>query len=238
MEPGLGYWMKTRGGIGYLRIDGTSRGIVSSNKNDIYATSAKVKITDANHDGTLYLAKANVNAESFELPPVPPTDMFDVRFTNNSNVTAGDAAIRIQGANYPVNVAVENSNVEYTVVNAATGEILGTAGKGSSVEISDKKIRTIKLLANSSEVIASDVAVSPNPAATVAQISYTMPEAGVATVKVFNALGQEVETLVNGFVAKGTQVLSFNTAMLPSGQYLVKFIAGETVIVRTITVSH
>jgi hypothetical protein len=238
--PGLGYWIKTAAGTGYLRLEsGSARNIVSGDdKKGVYASSAKINITDSKHNGELYLANHAVNAESFELPPVPPAGLFDVRFTNNSNVAVGDAAIRLQGMQYPVNVSIANTNEVFTVANAVTGEILGTAGKGQSVEIKDSKVKTIKILSNTIEASNFDVTVSPNPVANVANITYTVPAATHVSVKVFNALGQEVQTLVNGFVAKGTTPMTFDANTLPSGQYLVKFVAGETLIVRTITVSH
>ncbi|MES2764879.1 MAG: T9SS type A sorting domain-containing protein [Bacteroidota bacterium] len=240
LVPGLGYWLKVTEGSAFLKLIAETRGNSANtvSNQEVYANSAKISITDATHNGSLYIANPTVNTESFELPPLPPADLFDVRFTNNSSVATGNAAIRIQGAEYPVNVAVENTNAQYTVVNAATGEIIGNIGKGESVQIADKKVGTIKLLQASNGAANFDVKVSPNPVSNVATITYSMPNAGVATVKVFNALGQEVQTLVSGAVAGATQELTFNASTLPSGQYLVKFVAGETVIVRTITVTH
>lgn len=240
LVPGLGYWLRVRGGSGYLRLIAEGRGSATTvtNRNEIFANSAKVSITDGSHNGELYIANTAVNAESFELPPVPPANLFDVRFTNNAILTSEEAAIRLQGVNYPVNVTVENSNVRYTVVNAATGEVLGTAGMGASVQISDKKVRTIKLLSNEVNATGSELSVTPNPIAAQGKITYTVPEAGNVTVKVYDMLGREIETLVNGFVAAGQQPLTFDASALPNGQYMVKMIAGETVVVRTITVNH
>ncbi|MCW8804612.1 MAG: T9SS type A sorting domain-containing protein, partial [Ignavibacteriaceae bacterium] len=51
-------------------------------------------------------------------------------------------------------------------------------------------------------------------------IKYNIPESGFTTIKVYNLLGSEVETLVNEMKQPGTYEVNFSSAVLPSGVYL------------------
>jgi hypothetical protein len=59
----------------------------------------------------------------------------------------------------------------------------------------------------------------PNPFNPTTNIRFSIPEAGLVTVKIFNILGQEVTTLVNGFKNAGTYNVDFNASNLSSGVY-------------------
>jgi len=60
----------------------------------------------------------------------------------------------------------------------------------------------------------------PNPFNPSTVISYTIPKAGIVTLKVYNTLGQEVATLVNGYKTAQTYSVEFNASKLASGVYL------------------
>ncbi len=49
-----------------------------------------------------------------------------------------------------------------------------------------------------------------------------MPEAGNVSLKVYNLLGQEVRTLINGFMESGIHTVNFNADGLQSGLYFYK----------------
>ncbi|MDP1676770.1 MAG: T9SS type A sorting domain-containing protein [Bacteroidota bacterium] len=59
----------------------------------------------------------------------------------------------------------------------------------------------------------------PNPFNPTTAISYYVPASGRVTLQVFDMLGKEVATLVNGEVASGAHSVDFNAAQLPSGMY-------------------
>jgi hypothetical protein len=70
----------------------------------------------------------------------------------------------------------------------------------------------------------------PNPFNPTTQISYTVAKAGNVTLKVYNMLGQEVATLVNGFQAANTYNVNFNASNLASGVYIYELRAGSNVM--------
>ena len=67
----------------------------------------------------------------------------------------------------------------------------------------------------------------PNPFNPVTLISFQIPEAGLVRLKVYDALGNEVTTLINGFVNAGIHEVSFDASKLTSGVYIYALFAGD-----------
>jgi photosystem II stability/assembly factor-like uncharacterized protein len=67
----------------------------------------------------------------------------------------------------------------------------------------------------------------PNPFNPTTTISYQLPIGGLATLKVFDLLGREVATLVNGFVEAGGHSVHWNASGLSSGLYLCRLSSGN-----------
>jgi hypothetical protein len=75
----------------------------------------------------------------------------------------------------------------------------------------------------------------PNPFNPSTDISYTLAKTGNVTLKVFNLLGQEVATLVNGIQTANTHTVHFNASGLASGVYLYELRAGNNVVTKKMT---
>jgi sugar lactone lactonase YvrE len=75
----------------------------------------------------------------------------------------------------------------------------------------------------------------PNPFNPSTSISYTLPEAGMTTLKVYDMLGREVATLVNGVVSQGSHTVTFNAENLGSGVYMYELRSGNTRITNKMT---
>jgi hypothetical protein len=67
----------------------------------------------------------------------------------------------------------------------------------------------------------------PNPFNPSTKISFSLPKAGDVKLVVFDILGREIATLVNGFTGAGNHTVDFNAANLSSGVYLYKIQAGD-----------
>ena len=72
----------------------------------------------------------------------------------------------------------------------------------------------------------------PNPFNPSTTISFTLTANQFVTLKVFNALGEEVSTLVNGNLTQGLHSINFNANGLSSGFYIYRLESGNLVQVR------
>ncbi len=73
----------------------------------------------------------------------------------------------------------------------------------------------------------------PNPFNPNTTIEYSIPEGGLVELKVFDVLGREIKTLINGFVEVGNHSVNFNASNLSSGVYFysIKY-AGKNTITK------
>jgi hypothetical protein len=62
----------------------------------------------------------------------------------------------------------------------------------------------------------------PNPFNPVTNIKFDIPQSGFVTLKVYNAIGEEVRTLANQNLATGTYKVDFDASALPSGVYFYR----------------
>ena len=67
----------------------------------------------------------------------------------------------------------------------------------------------------------------PNPFNPTTTISYQLPMQNHVTLKVFDMLGREVATLVNGVEEPGYKSINFNANRLSSGMYFYRLQAGN-----------
>jgi hypothetical protein len=67
----------------------------------------------------------------------------------------------------------------------------------------------------------------PNPFNPSTTIIYSIPTTSHVSLKVFDALGREVRTLIDGIVSAGTYQAGLDATSLPSGVYLYRLVAGS-----------
>jgi len=64
----------------------------------------------------------------------------------------------------------------------------------------------------------------PNPFNPSTVIKFSLPKSGFVTIKVYNSMGKEVETLISESMSAGNHMLSFDASALSSGLYFYKII--------------
>ena len=83
------------------------------------------------------------------------------------------------------------------------------------------------------EIITPDIFLLeqnfPNPFNSSTKIEYSIPQLSKVVIKVFDILGNEVETLVNKEKPAGTYEITYNAESLPSGIYFYQLEAGDLI---------
>ena len=89
-----------------------------------------------------------------------------------------------------------------------------------------------------SEAIPTEFALRqnyPNPFNPSTKISWQTPISGYQTLKVYDVLGNEVASLVNGEKPAGIYEISFNASQLSSGVYFYKLQLGSFIETKKMT---
>ena len=242
IEPGLGYWMKVKGSA-YLNIS-AGKGSINSSvvRENVEANATRVTVSDAeNNMGNVFVAAKGIvdNKMMFELPPTPPNNLFDVRFTSQTSVEdEANPTIQIQGVTFPVTVTINNPSQNYTVVNPISGAVLGTAiaGRTNSVTITDSRTPYIRLMGQEANVETLNVVASPNPVSANGVVNVTVPSNGHVTVALYDAVGTLVSTLVDEVKTTGVYGVDFNAANLAQGRYIIKATVNGVTATSAVTV--
>jgi hypothetical protein len=182
-----------------------------------------------------------VNPNDFELPPVAPAEAFDIRFATQRDAAFHPAAMKepaefpilIQSAKAPLTLSwTIRSTAGVYRLSATDGKPLTAkplSGKGSLTL--DRAGMTGLVLEAAPQSVPKAFALYqnyPNPFNPTTQIRFDVPARASITLKVFNILGQEVQTLLHGerFDA-GAYTVSFDGSGYPSGVYFYR-ISSET----------
>ena len=220
--PGYGYWVKVSSNCQINIPDASARGnqkVVELFKDDW----GKITITDAAGSSyTLYAVKGQVDLDQYDLPPLPPAGLFDVRFGSGrvaEDINSSAQSIEMSGVTFPVKVKVENMDIR---LQDATGKIVNTNVKaGEEVTISNGNIDKLMV---SGSLIPDKYALEqnyPNPFNPSTTIEFSLPEnVNNVRVSIYNLLGERVAEIVNGAMVAGKYQYQWNAKDLASGMYI------------------
>jgi len=85
------------------------------------------------------------------------------------------------------------------------------------IEVEEKRGKEISV--DESKTLTFETSNYPNPFNPTTTISYTLPEDGKVQIKIFDVLGREVATLMDGFDSKGNHSIVWNGSNVSSGIY-------------------
>jgi hypothetical protein len=242
LEKGKGYWVKVSSN-GTMTIPTTLIKSVYSNSQidfnrylDELYSSAKIIFSDADgNEGILYLTE-KLDRQIFELPPIPPSQIFDVRFENNSfveSINQKSFVVNLQGINSELKIRTENLNATIKIFDPVSGHLISqSTGNEISIKNSLNKIR-IEI-----ENLPVDYVLYqnyPNPFNPTTSIMYQLKDEGFVQLKVFNSLGQEIATLVNEKQNAGKYEVKFDASRLPSGIYFYSIRVNDFVQTKKMT---
>ncbi len=221
LTPGYGYWVKVSSNcqinIPDLPVDGLQK-MEEYFKDDW----GKITLTDATGSSyTLYAVKGKVDLDKYELPPLPPAGLFDVRFSSGriaEDINSDFQTIAMNSVVYPVKVRVENMDIR---IQDLTGKEINVNIKaGEEITINNANINKIMVSAN---IVPDKYALEqnyPNPFNPSTTINFSLPEATNVTLIVYNALGQKVAELVNQKMEAGKYTYQWNAKNVATGMYI------------------
>ena len=244
LEPSHGYW-----------IQATENGSITLNCTETASTEPAYRRTRPNPSfGVLQVEDLRTNkihhvyfggvleeaseVQFYELPPAPPSGIFDVRFEEDTRLSETiDNMLIVQNV----------STVAFTLLRLPQGweqvEFFQFAGddtirsfdlqEGQS-EVVDIRLRSqfsfALLTANENEVRSQDVALKirgnyPNPFTTATTLLFDLPAPAYTTIEMYNVLGQLCLTVPEQLLNEGTQRIQIHNKNLPAGTYFYRVIA-------------
>jgi hypothetical protein len=233
LDPGYGYWVKLSG-AGQINIPGSmAKG--SLEIADYFPSEwGRIIFTDnAGNSYVLYAADEKTDLSIYELPPAPPSGMFDIRFGSGriaEDINKSVQTIELSGVQYPLTVRVENMSIR--LQDGPGNHINKVLKTGEDIVINDA---TLSKLTISKDKIPETFALEqnyPNPFNPSTTISFALPQATQLKIKVYNMLGEQVNTIAEGMYDAGYHKVTFNASNLPSGTYIYRLESNDFVQVR------
>jgi hypothetical protein len=170
----------------------------------------------ADHDRTIYALKGGNTNEfwSYQCDSNRWLQKLDMPLGAGKRVKGGGSIVESGGGLY----ATKGSNtLEFYKYGIAAADISLLTRDGSSI-LSSSALATRH----------STLAVAPNPFSGVTTISYSLPEAGNVSLKLYDVTGALVTTFVTGNRNSGAYTTTIDAARLARGIYVLKLEAGNT----------
>ena len=228
IEPGLGYW---------IRSYGEGNITISSNAGSGKSKFAN-RLTDANsisfNGQTLYFGVEIPQEEilSYSLPPKPPIGAFDVRFTGDWTVVSERGEIEVMNNSNQLQIEFKIHQDTWVLINQLTGEEYSLTSSGTIDLVGDITGFT---LMKEDAALPSQYALAqnyPNPFNPVTSIRYSVPASGPLSLKVYDLLGEEVSTVVEGEHKAGFHTAQFDGSHLSSGIYFYRLSSKDHTITK------
>jgi hypothetical protein len=128
--------------------------------------------------------------------------------------TTADGPVAITSQN-PVDIAPGESFVLYYAFALGVDEQTML----SNISAADQKYAELFASVDDNQLVSSEFKNYPNPFKSSTTISYQLPGDGFVSLKIYDALGHEMTTLVNSKQTGGSHTIDFNARNLTSGVY-------------------
>jgi hypothetical protein len=255
ITAGKGYWVRARSaGNLILSAPAVEQHFRSTNNVDHPLTGLhSLTITDAlGHAQTLYFGAAGVHAfdpSYYTMPPLPPAGAFDARFVapDGGSIAKFFDEKASGDVDSPIALQVEHAplSVEWNIAGDAGSYALTAMNDGSVISEREMKAngrviftaapQHLSLRYRSTTEVPREFGLSqnyPNPFNPVTNIRFTLPARAHVMLRIFNILGQEVETLLDEDRAAGVGTVEWNGSRCASGVYYYRMQAGGFVATK------
>ena len=228
-----GIFRSTNGGVSWSEINS---GL--SNKSVISLVASDEKVFAGTNEGGIFLSTNNGTSWNEVNTGLTNTNITCLAISG-SNIFAGTENGVFLSTNYGTNwndisTGLINANIsalavsnEYIYSGTATVWFSGPIGQGVWKRSLSELITSVDY---NSIQFPLDFKLSqnyPNPFNPRTTIKYSVPKISQVQIKVFDVLGNEIETLVNEEKPVNTYEITWNAANLPSGVYFYQLKAGD-----------
>ncbi len=154
LEKGKGYWVKVSSNgtmtipATFLKSDNSAELNEMNNQLIDLANSGKIIFENEEGNTIRLFITDKYFSKNFELPPLPPVQIFDVRFSDNSFVkqkSENEYFIEVQGAKSLLKIKTENIKTVVKLFDGMSGELIGALVDGETIE-SNKPVSKIRLV--------------------------------------------------------------------------------------------
>ncbi len=235
IEPGRGYLVKMNG-TGQINFNNGLNKENIADKEFFRNDWGRIIFTDdSKRNFSLFLVNEEIDLKLYELPPVPPTGGFDIRFASGriaENLENREQYIMMSGIDYPIKVRIENISIR--LMDESNKIIDADLKSGDEFIITNESINKL-LVQFSNSVTPNEFLLEqnyPNPFNPSTKIKFTIPKESNVQLNIYNVLGELVSTLVNEQLNAGYHEYSFHSSNLASGIYIYRIKAGDFVDTR------
>jgi PKD repeat protein len=230
LKVGKGYWIRTSAS-GYL-YKGVMDNLQTQPAANPLEQFAELRLASGEDEhANLFLGMANELTSDYTLPPVPPSGIFDVRFGTDKFVEelGRNHVLKINSASRETKLTVHNTKgAKFRVKDAIDGSIIDKELVEGAEIIIPANLGT--LLLETSAILPLTYELSqnyPNPFNPVTTIKYQLPKDGLVKIAVYDVLGKEVKSLVNGNQTAGAYEVRLDASSLASGVYFYRMTSGN-----------
>jgi hypothetical protein len=241
IRSGQGYWVKANQS-GSLILTGSEMAPKNATANPLDGLNTLTVRDRTGMEEVLYFGRAtdrDVDEDEYALPPLPPEQILDARFSSGSMVRifesgTEDATINLRSASYPVTVSwhiVQAGFPACAFVDPASGRQLGVTRGASDgmVTLNDPAQSTLRLTGSPGAAVPKEFSLKqnyPNPFNPSTTIAFDLPVNAEVTLAIYNLLGQLVATLIDHQQMTGeSHTVTFTASSLPSGMYFYRLSA-------------
>jgi hypothetical protein len=183
--------------------------------------------SDANTFGT-----TNGGTNWTSITPPPFTTIYGGLCGSGSQFWACPQALTIyytsnNGANWALQYTSTTAGVIYDMSRARTGSVIFAVKSNGTIVRYGPPLTGITPIGNITPTQYNLSQNYPNPFNPTTKINFSLPKSGLVTLKIYNILGQEVNTLMNEVKSAGVYSVDFNASNLASGIYFYAIKSGD-----------
>ena len=195
IESGKGYWVKVSQN-GYLILNSLLKNIQSEKPAFSDVSDKLIFIDNAENRTELFLKIQNFDGE---LPPLPPSNVFDVRFLNSKVYSENsEDFIRMQGVQFPLRINLSpKSELKLELFDPVTNHLIGKLMPGGSLIIDELKSDLLKIRIEKEQFTYQLYQNYPNPFNPSTTIRFQIPKQTRVRLKLYNLVGEEITTLID-----------------------------------------